>query len=144
MRYIKFRVWDIKNKEMVYVKGSDYPNFEICAFENTMYYYDHIKGEPGENYELMQFTGLCDMNGNEIYEEDIVKINGHEYLVDFEIGSFMLVRRSSKTDMYEQFKNCWNDDVYPLSQYYWETDEEEDMLNDCEIIGNTYQEEVKQ
>lgn len=34
----------------------------------------------------------------------------------------MLVRCSDKTDMYEQFSNCWNDDVYPLSQCYWEHD----------------------
>jgi hypothetical protein len=51
----------------------------------------------------------------------------------------MLVRCSDETDMYEQFKNCWNDDVYPLSQLYWENDCEEDVIYEIEVIGNKFE-----
>jgi uncharacterized phage protein (TIGR01671 family) len=85
-----------------------------------------------------QYTGLKDNNCNDIYEGDIVQINGHNFTVAFEIGSFMLVRMSDETDMYDQFKNCWNDDVYPLAQLHWESNDEEDTLANCIIIGNEY------
>jgi len=53
MRIIKFRSWDGRNKQM------DYP--------------DNIaNGIDGDKYQIMQFTGLHDKNGKEIYEGDIV------------------------------------------------------------------------
>lgn len=55
MREIKFRAWD--GKEM------------IESFDRT---YDW---ENRENFTLMQFTGLKDKNGKEIYEGDIVQIS---------------------------------------------------------------------
>lgn len=63
MREIKFRVWDKRKKEWLF-RGKD-----IDAMA------DDIEGMciGWESYEIMQYTGLKDKNGKEIYEGDIVK-----------------------------------------------------------------------
>ena len=37
------------------------------------------------------------------------------------------------------FPDVWNDYVYPLSQLYYEYQNEENIINECEIIGNIYE-----
>lgn len=66
MREIKFRAWDKENKTMLY----DY--FRVCpdgivVDSNNQSLYGEV--------ELMQYTGLKDKNGKEIYDGDIVHFN---------------------------------------------------------------------
>ena len=135
MREIKFRAWDKSKNTFI--------NYNVLCFSKEGFGYAKPLGYSNmsnpDNLEIIQYTGLKDKNGKEIYEGDIVKINDKLYTVTYEIGSFMLVKCSEETDMYEEFKNCWNDNVYPLSQLYWENDCEEDCIYQLEIVGNIYE-----
>lgn len=89
---------------------------------------------------LIQCTGLEDKNDKLIYEGDILELyvsseKLYRYEVKYEIGSFMLV---SDDEIFD-FKNVWNDNVYPLSQLYWEYQNEENCIYQCEVIGNIYE-----
>ncbi len=77
-RIIKFRAWDKDDKRMIDLTEIAHDSFSICLFHDLC-----IKGKSRfENkaviheYEVMQFTGLLDKNGKEIYQSDWLKVEG--------------------------------------------------------------------
>ena len=68
MREIKFRAWNPKYSEMVYFDWHDIDDGCCYTGQNPI--------SELEDVPVMQFTGLHDKNGKEIYEGDIVKSHG--------------------------------------------------------------------
>jgi len=81
-RQIKFRAWDEENKEMVNITSLIFWHDGGIKLANN--------GDVDE-HKVMQFTGLFDKNGKEIWEGDIVDVGEEEIQVKFEDGAFVLI-----------------------------------------------------
>jgi len=92
-REIKFRVWDKDDKKMINIGRIDIADgtCRYYLFEGKFYDY-------WNDVEIMQYTGLKDKNGKEIYEGDILQftdnyntdIPPHIGVVKFNNASFYI------------------------------------------------------
>ena len=86
MREIKFRAWDKEKKTMLNWLS------DMEAIKDAMPY--DCGDEWTENCILMQYTGLKDKNGKEIYENDVVRYehedldHPRDFIVMFKDGCF--------------------------------------------------------
>ena len=90
MRTIKFRVWD-KHKKYMHKLDALFLDEKMFRVQN--YKNEHDVFSFGTEYfsEPMQFTGLLDKNGVEVFEGDVVKSNSHKpttFKIEFIEGGF--------------------------------------------------------
>ena len=118
MREIKFRAWHKEKKIIGEVLGIDILHKEIFFSNEDVDCYEHVDFK---NIELMQYTGLKDKNGKEIYEGDILFESFGEkyYKVVFENGSF-------RAEFEGDFEEYSFDLIDVVAQGY-------------EVLGNIYQ-----
>jgi uncharacterized phage protein (TIGR01671 family) len=134
MREIRFRSWDKIRKEMLY---SDTQK----DFDKMLIHWDFINGWSATrakdrfvlsnaNAVLMQYTGLKDKNGKEIYEGDIVKaFYDKKYPFHYKI-------------VFNQKIACYWAEPIQLNHAVTTTKPLYDIIEifeNCEVIGNLYE-----
>ena len=125
MRPIKFRVWHKRNKRIYKVFELDFD-----ADDGDPFYCGKCWGKNGrqvffipEEVVLMQYTGLLDKNGKEIYEGDIVEWESKE------TGSPYGVHNTSR--MMVEFKDQkWTPWLSPAMEIIGNIYENQELLKD--------------
>ncbi|BEO96340.1 YopX family protein [Fusobacterium nucleatum] len=75
MKEFKMKAWLKREKKMVAIIGIDF-NYEYIRYtEDSNLFNENYKTAEFKDIELLQFTGLKDNGGQELYEADVIKFN---------------------------------------------------------------------
>lgn len=103
-REIKFRAWLKEEKKIVNVETIDFTDKSIQYLEKSEIINAYLLRRVSfDDVELMQYTGIKDKNGKEVYEGDIVILNDAEEenrcVVKYKYGSYILIDGDLREDL---------------------------------------------
>jgi uncharacterized phage protein (TIGR01671 family) len=131
MRTIKFRAWDKRIEQMLKITAIEFNGSgakRLKTLERLAIKHNHYSVPTqfvmAESVNLMQFTGLLDKNGKEIYEGDILQTPTSNYDPSNGDSPYTL-------ETVEWKRSGWYLD-YELADY---------EQNEIEVIGNIYENE---
>ena len=111
MRTIKFRFWDVPRGKMIFPSNNG--NLDDLV--------------ESKHWKVMQFIGLKDKNGKEIYEGDILKMESYqrEGVIIYYGGGF-------KLKLHKNWEGWNQPSIVSFASY---------CPQDAEVIGNIYEDE---
>jgi uncharacterized phage protein (TIGR01671 family) len=123
MKEIKLRYWDKENKKMVY-QGTDFIGGVMFISEHWGDIKKYCESDSDmqesndSNIVFMQYIGLLDKNGNEIYEGDTLDNGG---VITSHKGQF----RPKFYNGFQPIQYNWNESVEVVGNIYEEGDTNE-------------------
>ena len=120
MKELKIKAWLKKEKKMVAIIGIDF-NYEYIRYtEDDNLFNSDYKTAEFKDIELLQFSGVKDKAGQELYEADVIKFN------------------DGIDDIYGLISYDDEDGAYRVS-YENITEHLSDREGDFEIVGNIFE-----
>lgn len=110
-REFEFRAWLTKYNKMVNIYSWNiWQEYFMCSEYDSEFYL--------EETPIMQYTGLKDKNGKEIYEGDIIFLYGSKYKVIFKTEGARFVLRNNEFELEITFINNNNERMEIIGNIY--------------------------